>query len=895
MKTIGLILFALLMMAPAWAIGGNLSHTRTAVLAVAAIAAVVALINVLSDRQHRRSSAIWLLLLLGVGLSAAQLIPLPENAAGLIERTDDVAAKAASVSQSISISPADTRAKLCDLIAAVLIFVAAGCQLRRRFDVVTLMAAAAISGFAMSFFGIIQKLAGDGRILWSYDLINGGVPFGSFVNKNNAGGFLIACMTGVVFFALRQILEWKSAQSARRDMSSDYDSKAWLRGMFGMIAGIQAKHLYGLAAFAFIVAGVFSSLSRGAILAMIVGLLATVVLVGVTNRLVSVGMLAVIAGAVALTFVAEQNDVVSAQLETLSSPQTAAAPRLEHWTSVVPYLKDNLAAGSGLGTYDLAYPMYIKDGTLNRWFRHAENIYIETVAELGVPGLVLLVLVLIGIGVHCRRLCLSQSTLDRALGLAGVFLLVSQMVASAFDFGIYQPGNYCMVATLLGMIVGRSIAPSLTPGSMDAKDSRSIGWPVVSVAVLCLLVLGSAWAVRESHGVESLRHGTRLLKRFDLGGGADNALLQQASSHLGTALAIRPDDPEAQYQMGELQVAGYREIAALDVMAESTAMVNEAKQRAVSDPSRNPIPPLFTRQQAWNSTSLFGIHRLVHRARLLGMDPQKELEAMEGHDRLVDAYAYFVEADRLCPYIPTTAIRKAQLSLIGGKPDQETPALEAAITRWPDHYGVMYQCGMICLNRHDFPRCADLWRRSLSISRRYEPLIMAYGMDDLPMKVLMEDVLIQDPANMIRIARRYLNDDNLTLAQRIMLVHTKRLAESADLEPAEREFLLAQANYLSENFVAAAANFDQAVTLRPKEAQWRFEYAKCLYELRDFEGAITQLKICRLLPSDLGAVVSRWIRKLERERGRGQEYTPPPIDGTEDSTPTSQNSEPPKI
>jgi len=52
----------------------------------------------------------------------------------------------------------------------------------------------AINGVAIAFFGLVQQLTWNGRLFWQVPLEQGGEPFGPFVDRNHAGGFLTLCL-----------------------------------------------------------------------------------------------------------------------------------------------------------------------------------------------------------------------------------------------------------------------------------------------------------------------------------------------------------------------------------------------------------------------------------------------------------------------------------------------------------------------------------------------------------------------------------------------------------------------------------------------------------------------------------------------------------------------------
>ncbi len=69
---------------------------------------------------------------------------------------------------------------------------------RRRQDVLLLLSAMTLNGVVMALFAMFQKLTFNGKIYWFYESIYRSTPYGPFVNRNNAAGFLLLCLAAAV-------------------------------------------------------------------------------------------------------------------------------------------------------------------------------------------------------------------------------------------------------------------------------------------------------------------------------------------------------------------------------------------------------------------------------------------------------------------------------------------------------------------------------------------------------------------------------------------------------------------------------------------------------------------------------------------------------------------------
>ena len=139
--------------------------------------------------------------------------------------------------------------------------------------------------------------------------------------------------------------------------------------------------------------------------------------------------------------------------------------------------------------------------------------------------------------------------------------------------------------------------------------------------------------------------------------------------------------------------------------------------------------------------------------------------------------------------------------------------------------------------------------------------------EELPMRVFYEQVLPQNPYNLLRIARFYFNRPELTLPKKFLLIHTARVITADEsLTDFERSLLLAESAYLGREWQVAADGYANALSHKPKDTPWRYAYAVSLYELGKFDEAMAQLKICQLDSSMKQNKVRSLTAKIRRER-----------------------------
>lgn len=151
--------------------------------------------------------------------------------------------------------------------------------------------------------------------------------------------------------------------------------------------------------------------------------------------------------------------------------QSSMALRIFNWETASRMIYAHPVLGVGAGNYEIVSPKYWNEveqfrlARHNRWMQQAHNDYLQTAAELGLPG----VTVLLGLFAYAVVLALNQAARapdprDRWLGLA----LFASVAAIALDanttFSLLVPGSALVWWVVLGLISAatggsRSIRP----------------------------------------------------------------------------------------------------------------------------------------------------------------------------------------------------------------------------------------------------------------------------------------------------------------------------------------------------------------------------------------------------------------------------------------------------
>ena len=165
---------------------------------------------------------------------------------------------------------------------------------------------------------------------------------------------------------------------------------------------------------------------------------------------------------------------------------------MAQWAATWPATKEFGVLGSGLGTYRGVHRHYRQD-TENAVFYYAENNYFQGLIEAGWPGLVIYLtawfLVFQSASLLLNR---GQSPTSIGVGLMGMYLLASQAVASALDFGFYIPANMFALAVMFGFL---SYHAQALGGRLKKRSWLRLQVPSVAISTIVLILFGSTCLV----------------------------------------------------------------------------------------------------------------------------------------------------------------------------------------------------------------------------------------------------------------------------------------------------------------------------------------------------------------------------------------------------------------
>ncbi|MDG2380185.1 MAG: O-antigen ligase family protein [Pirellulaceae bacterium] len=433
-----------------------------------------------------------LIFLLAIVLIVLQLFPLPPNALQVMSPTQTELlpmwnASAASLGtwQTVSLSPERTRRGLCLLVAYSVLFMVTYQRLRSLTDIERLLKWIALAAISMAVLGLLQYLLGNGKFLWIYEHPSRNTLHtvkGPFANQNHYAHFLAIGMA--------PLIGWLTAAAQREKSQKFHFQTAVEQKRFSphtpmfLSLGLVTVAFAGLQCF-----------SRGGILIILLVACTCLVMLTTTRQInrktlfYGIGLLSTISVAILIhgrqRLLARLGTITAGSLDQIDP----SGARRRIWTAVADAVPDFAWWGSGVGSHQNIYPVYMTEWT-EFGYTHAENGYLQVLLEAGIPGF-LLVAALILLTGYWLVSSLRRSTSQQITTLSGVLLAIwiASIVHSFVDFVWYIPA--CMSCTVLCMAAAGRLFQLSQPAANDTSDIslcrfHSFACVIAIVFVACL-------------------------------------------------------------------------------------------------------------------------------------------------------------------------------------------------------------------------------------------------------------------------------------------------------------------------------------------------------------------------------------------------------------------------
>lgn len=298
-------------------------------------------------------------------------------------------------------------------------------------------------GLLLAIEGIVQAAfidRNDPLVYGFWKPQYGATPFGPFINKNHFAGWMVMAMP----LGLAYLIAMAATERRPRDLT--------LAGAVRWAAAARGGRLVFVAvslmvmSLAVVLTGSRSGMASVAVALSVVG--AAVVWQPDTRRFGRVVTL----GLMSLAVIAVGWAGLASTVERFSEAGGAFAGRWHAWYDTTHIIRDFMASGTGLGTFDRAMLVY-QTGDRTSMYAQAHNDYLQLVAEGGllvaIPAAIAAGLIVQAIW---RRLRAGDGdVLTRWLRIGAVAGLIGIATQSVVEFSLQMPGNTVMCVLLLGL------------------------------------------------------------------------------------------------------------------------------------------------------------------------------------------------------------------------------------------------------------------------------------------------------------------------------------------------------------------------------------------------------------------------------------------------------------
>jgi len=423
-------------------------------LAIAALAVALAGIFAPAPRGWQRLDLAGLTLALGALILAAaiQLVPLPyatvssisPEAPSIIAQLDPAAGLGLGPRHPLSIAPANTLAGL-GVIASLALLVVGAARLLSISGAASMARAITVIGVLLALTGIIQQPLFTGKIYGFWAPMQGGSPYGPFVNKNHFAGWMLMGLPVTLGLLLGGVARgMRGARPGLREKvlwlsSPDASSLILLLGA----AGIMALSL--------ILTMSRSGMLAAALVLVVTGVWALRGYRTTAHKLAGIALLSVLIlaaiGWAGTTAIANRFS---------SGSTTDLSGRVDVWEDALRIARRYPLVGTGLNTYGLA-TLFYQEFNLSAHYAQAHNDYLQLAAEGGllltVPAAACIAALIVIIRRRFKQEISHSTYWLRAGAVTG---LAAMALQETVEFSLQMPGNALLFVVLCAMALHRT-------------------------------------------------------------------------------------------------------------------------------------------------------------------------------------------------------------------------------------------------------------------------------------------------------------------------------------------------------------------------------------------------------------------------------------------------------
>ena len=213
------------------------------------------------------------------------------------------------------------------------------------------------------------------------------------------------------------------------------------------------------------------------------------------------------------------NEFKNPHLKVATSQQDSAARlnaasgegRYQFWTAALHAFSSHPLGGIGAGTFQFWWAAH---GSIYAYIINAHSLYMETLAETGLPGILLLAMLLLGGLAAMVSRWRGAPSRERALLAAILGGCAAFLVSAAFDWVWQIPALPAVLLLLIAAGTGNILKRPGKAKSFSPTTRMRVGWTALALlgALVIIVPMVSAVSVRESQAQASAQRLTPALQ-----------------------------------------------------------------------------------------------------------------------------------------------------------------------------------------------------------------------------------------------------------------------------------------------------------------------------------------------------------------------------------------------
>ena len=696
-----------------WLHGGNIPLARLVLQVGSAAAALLSLVSSVLRREQAEFPRIIFPLGVLFAVAVIQLTPVHApmvsqmNHAVLADLRPDFTQLNQSEMTVRTASPGDTRMVAAQLVALMLLAITAFDQIRTQRTVIWSLATFTANASLLSLLALVQLLQGDLFLIRDEWWTGMGLPFGTFVNPNNAAGWLaLGLASGIGLLVMQLETPADSGRYTRHDNNS---IELFFR-ISRYFAALNSRQVLVWFSVAVIACAIAATRSRGGMMAAVIALGAMILVRSQVRRLTVITIVVLICSALVsglMVFLNLHQGAIQ-ELQTLRDPAGELAGRFQHWRDSLQAVLDFPVLGTGLGAYRyVTLPYQTTD--MNVWFQNADNQYVEVLVEAGMIGCA--AFVMLGLPILIRAIRTVRLFVVGAAGrsaaavaLVLVFATVSQATLAFVDFGTALPASSSLFVVLTSMLA------AIQEPAFSARFRPS--GRLVAAGMRFVLIAAAILFARDLSAAHNCYLATIAGRKIDKPPGSWEAIQEREIllDKARMALTTRADD----------------------------ARTLELVSRLLNDMTRSQflrglpglhVPENF--QNAWPRTTCVALARRIDS---LSDDPASQQQLRKVFLTLLDRSGIAEHADDVLIRMPLPApvVRRTAKWLVASRPGRQSDEFQArARFIEPSNGQLGFELGEIAFLNGDASQAENTWKDALKAdeSLRYQ-ILAVYAMTD---------------------------------------------------------------------------------------------------------------------------------------------------------------------